>query len=243
MIPYAALGVATGVRVRHPGYVSRSKIGACYDVVSMRPAPLSPWSSRLPAIALLAAFAGQSFFASRGKSPVFDEPAHIAAGLSYLETGNFTLDIASIRRCSRGTQRGVHVGGRGSHWPDTAETRAVASGGAGPEWPIGNSIIAGNGPDRVLFWARLPFVFLATLLGALIYFWGRELAGEAAGLGALFLYAFDPTILAHSLSGHHRCRGGGDIVRNCCFYLPSGAMCGVPHGRRCSSAGWRWGWR
>src|SRR5271169_2401102 len=65
-------------------------------------------------------------------------------------------------------------------------------------WPIGNDIIASNGPDRVMFWARLPFILLAGLLGVLIYVWGRELAGDAAALGALFLYALDPNILAHS---------------------------------------------
>jgi dolichyl-phosphate-mannose-protein mannosyltransferase len=162
----------------------------------MRPAPLPPWGYRLPAIALLAAFAGQSFFSSRGKSPVFDEPAHIAAGLSYLETGNFTPNRQHPPLLKELSAAFMLAGG--VRWPDTAETRALASGRAGLEWAIGNSIIAGNGPGHVLFWARLPFVFLATLLGALIYFWGCELAGEAAGLGALFLYTFDPTILAHS---------------------------------------------
>jgi hypothetical protein len=32
----------------------------------------------------------------------------------------------------------------------------------------------------------------------LIYWWGRELVGSAAALGALFLYALDPTMVAHS---------------------------------------------
>jgi 4-amino-4-deoxy-L-arabinose transferase-like glycosyltransferase len=49
-----------------------------------------------------------------------------------------------------------------------------------------------------MFWARLPFILLAGLLGVLIYVWTRELAGNNAALGALFLYALDPTIVAHS---------------------------------------------
>jgi 4-amino-4-deoxy-L-arabinose transferase-like glycosyltransferase len=49
-----------------------------------------------------------------------------------------------------------------------------------------------------LFWGRLPFIVLAALLGGLIYWWGRELVGESAALGALFLYVLDPTIVAHS---------------------------------------------
>ena len=63
---------------------------------------------------------------------------------------------------------------------------------------LGSDIIRDNGADRVMFWARLPFIVLGGLLGALIYWWGRELVGSAAALGALFLYALDPTMVAHS---------------------------------------------
>ena len=66
------------------------------------------------------------------------------------------------------------------------------------EWSIGNAIIAANGPDKVMFWSRLPFILLAALLGILLYAWGREMVGPTAALGALFLYALDPTVLAHS---------------------------------------------
>ena len=89
----------------------------------------------------------------------------------------------------------------GIHWPQSEDAKALTSGapaGENAEWAIGNNIIASNGPDRVLFWARLPFILLAGLLGVLIYVWGRELAGSTAALGALFLYALDPTIVAHS---------------------------------------------
>src|SRR5262249_4307277 len=41
---------------------------------------------------LLAFFLVQSFSVSLRKSPVFDEPAHIAAGLSYLATGSFVAN-------------------------------------------------------------------------------------------------------------------------------------------------------
>ncbi len=150
----------------------------------------------LVAITLLAIFAGQSFFSSRVKSPVFDEPAHIAAGMSYLETGNFTANPQHPPLLKELSALSLLVAG--VKWPETSDARNLTRGGAGLEWPVGNSIIAANGPDRVMLWARLPFVLLATLLGALIYFWGREMVGEAAALGALFLYALDPTILAHS---------------------------------------------
>jgi hypothetical protein len=87
----------------------------------------------------------------------------------------------------------------GVRWPDSAEARRLIQGSqTGLEWPVGNAIIASNGPDKVMFWSRLPFILLAALLGILLYAWGREMVGRTAALGALFLYALDPTVLAHS---------------------------------------------
>jgi hypothetical protein len=87
----------------------------------------------------------------------------------------------------------------GVRWPDSAAARQLIQGSQpGLEWPVGNAIIAANGPDKAMFWARLPFILLAALLGILLYAWGREMVGPTAALGALFLYALDPTLLAHS---------------------------------------------
>jgi hypothetical protein len=47
----------------------------------------APWAFLVAGV-LLAAFLAQSFLASRVKSPTFDEITHIAAGLSYVETGD-----------------------------------------------------------------------------------------------------------------------------------------------------------
>ena len=146
---------------------------------------------------LIAAFLLQSFFASRIKSPVFDEPAHIAAGLSYVETGEFTANPQHPPLLKE--MSGLSLLLAGVRWPASADARRLIQGSQpGLEWPVGNAIIAANGPDKVMFWARLPFILLAALLGILLYAWGREMVGPAAALGALFLYALDPTVLAHS---------------------------------------------
>jgi 4-amino-4-deoxy-L-arabinose transferase-like glycosyltransferase len=39
---------------------------------------------------------------------------------------------------------------------------------------------------------------LALLLGCIVFLWSKQLFGREAGLGALFLYSFEPNILAHS---------------------------------------------
>ena len=55
----------------------------------------------------------------------------------------------------------------GIRWPRSDATAAYLRGEAGTErweWPIGEAILASNGPDRVLRWARLPFPLIAALL-------------------------------------------------------------------------------
>lgn len=144
-------------------------------------------------------FVGQSGAASRGKSPVFDEPPHIASGLSYVATHTFNANPQHPPLLKE--MSAISLGLAGIHWPDTPLARQVIAGGpegANMEWPVGNEIIASNGSDRVMFWARLPFILLGGGLGAVIYLFGRALFGAAAGLGALLIYALDPTFVAHS---------------------------------------------
>jgi hypothetical protein len=52
--------------------------------------------------------------------------------------------------------------------------------------------------DRLLFWARLPSVFLALLLGAFVYHWGFKLYGTKGAFLSLVLFCFSPSLLAHS---------------------------------------------
>jgi hypothetical protein len=66
------------------------------------------------------------------------------------------------------------------------------------EWLVGNSLIAANGPERVLFRARLPIICLSTTLALLIYVWGRRMTGDLAALAALLIFTLDPNLLGHS---------------------------------------------
>ncbi len=141
----------------------------------------------------------QSYTASLQKSPVFDEPPHIASGLSYLDTHVFHANLQHPPLLKE--MSALFLSLAGIHWPKSPLADAVIRGGPQGdrmEWPVGVNIIHDNGADRVMFWGRLPFILLGGLLGALIYWWGRELVGSTAALGALFLYALDPNIVAHS---------------------------------------------
>ena len=161
-------------------------------------APAARISQRywIAAAALVALFFAQSLSSSLLKSATYDEPAHIGAGLSYWQTGAFTVNPQHPPLLKE--LAGLSLLAAGIRLPDTPLVRRMEAGQQGFEYMGGAEVLRASGPDRVLFWARLPFIALASLFGLLIFWWGSQALGNAAALGALFLYAFSPTILAHS---------------------------------------------
>src|SRR3989344_789498 len=75
--------------------------------------------------------------------------------------------------------------------------------GDNPIWsrtPHDSFYIIGNNPysiDYLLFITRLPVALTAILLGIYIFKWTKELYGKKAALLALFLFSFEPNILAY----------------------------------------------
>jgi hypothetical protein len=149
---------------------------------------------------LIGIFFVQILSESRVKSPSSDEPPHIASGLSYVSTGIFRGNPQHPPLMKELSGLSLLLGG--IRWPRNPQTEFFLHGpvvkGYQPEWAIGNKLIADNGPDRVLFWARLPFILVGCLLAAVIFLWGRQVLGTMAALGAVFLCTVDPGILAHS---------------------------------------------
>jgi 4-amino-4-deoxy-L-arabinose transferase-like glycosyltransferase len=52
--------------------------------------------------------------------------------------------------------------------------------------------------EAICFWARVPMVALTLTLGVLLFVFARDLFGDRAALLALFLFALEPTVLAHA---------------------------------------------
>src|SRR6185436_3663186 len=67
-------------------------------------------------------------------------------------------------------------------------------------WVFGTDFMERNRPvyDRIFLLGRLPVVALGMLLGWVAFLWARELYGDEAGLVALFLLAFCPSLIAHA---------------------------------------------
>jgi hypothetical protein len=160
----------------------------------MRPGHRAPWGFSLLAGVLIAIFLAQGFLASAVKSPVFDETGDIAAGLSYVQTGEIRANLQHPPLLKE--LAGAALWLTGVRLPDSPQVRQMLADGGG-ERAVGSQLIGANGPDRTMFWARLPFLLLAAALGVLLYLWGRQLLGEVAAVAALFLYVLDPAILGH----------------------------------------------
>ncbi|MFC1745173.1 glycosyltransferase family 39 protein [Candidatus Riflebacteria bacterium] len=62
----------------------------------------------------------------------------------------------------------------------------------------GNPIAHDNDLDRVVLFSRLPCMFIALLCGVCLYIWVAKICNRGTALMALILFAFEPTILAHS---------------------------------------------
>ena len=102
------------------------------------------------------AFLVQCFLASRVKTPAWDETGDIAAGLSYLLTDKFTVNLQHPPLLKE--LIGLSTLASGARWPKTAAAQQLLAGDARYQWTVGDEIIIANGPENVMFWARLPMI-------------------------------------------------------------------------------------
>jgi len=154
-------------------------------------------SRYVPVIAalLLLAFWAQAAGNLYDQSPVVDEPTHIARAQAYWRTGDFRLQrghpplIHALSGAFLQLEPGLPSPADLSGWT-TTDRMSVA-------WHFLWG--AGQPADRIIFLARFPVLTLALCLGAVLFRWGRQRLGLWPALGALFLFAFDPNLLAHSV--------------------------------------------
>jgi hypothetical protein len=173
--------------------------------------PLSRIPHRIAVPALLALFALCGFVSLSLDSATFDETAHLGAGVSYLETGDFRLNpehpplvkliaavpLALLHRGGGNYDSPLWTGSRVSSG-DTRSSHAY-------EWGFGFEFLNGphegttrRDPATRLTPARCMILSLGALLALVVYAWARELFGPPAGLFALALAVTCPTLLAHA---------------------------------------------
>lgn len=129
------------------------------------------------------------------KSLTVDEPANIAVGYAFLKTGDVNLgeDTPPLVRVISA----VPLLALDPRLPleDPSWRERI-------HWKFGNVFFDSNPPPlyfRMIFWSRVPMVLIACALGWLVYFISNRFFGCRAALIALFLFTFEPNILANAM--------------------------------------------
>lgn len=125
-------------------------------------------------------------------NPTMDESVHLSAGYSYVSQKDFRLnpEHPSLIKILAGVPLlFLHL-----DFPKDDPSWITAS-----QWDFGRMFVFQNtkSADTIFFWGRLPMVFIMIALGWFVYFWSKKLFGIRGGLFSLFLYTFDPNIIAH----------------------------------------------
>ena len=136
---------------------------------------------------LLVAFAVARIVATyRVFNQTFDEPAHIASGMEWLDEGQYRYEHQHPPLARVAVALGPYLAG-------------IRSSGLKSVYEEGNLILyTGNHYFRTLALARmgvLPFFVIAC---ALVWSWSRRLFGTGAALASTLLFTMLPPILAHS---------------------------------------------
>jgi len=124
-----------------------------------------------------------------------DEPSHISAGYAYLAKG--TAGMWTIPTRGHPVLIDAWIA-----WPLYLTGPALEvehlEGWQTNRQAYDRALVVASEPlERTEVLTRIPSVWLTLLLGAIIYRWATDLGGKKAGLLALSILIFDPTLLAH----------------------------------------------
>ena len=143
---------------------------------------------------ILLLFFLQGFVFIRTNSQTFDEATHLAAGYSYLVTGDFRLDsehpplIKELQALPLFVGYGLPFNSDTRHWQKRGDYLL------GYDFLYRSTVPA----DRLLGLSRLVNLFLGGLLIALIGWWAYRIWGSRAALLAMTLACLEPNLVAHS---------------------------------------------
>lgn len=166
-----------------------------------RPEPIAPspvrpvWLAPVVAAALLAVHAALALWAASGESVTHDELLHLTGGYFYDKFGDYRIQPENGNLPQR-----------------LAALPAVLMGAPPPKlednlyWSTSDASVVGHqffyetGHDHwpMLMAGRAVMMVFSLGTGLLVFWWARRLFGDAAGLFALTLYAFDPNVLANA---------------------------------------------
>lgn len=134
-----------------------------------------------------------NFYLATRDSQTIDEGAHLAAGYSYITTGDYRLNpehpalfklLAGAAILPLNTKPAEQLKG----W-----------GNGGNQWPAGKDLIynSRSSARQILLLGRLPSILITVTLVYAVFLLARRLANEKVALLAAGLLALDPTLNGH----------------------------------------------
>jgi 4-amino-4-deoxy-L-arabinose transferase-like glycosyltransferase len=158
----------------------------------------SPLTTAWVVLALLLCFTVTTFSSSLQKSPTYDESIHLFAGYSYLKWGDYRINpehppLVKMLAALPLMALDLDTVGLGARQRDRVQRNRDYG------WVLANRFVySDNDAATLFFYAKLVMIAFAIVLGLCIFLWSRELYGIEAAIAALFLYCFDPNIIAHA---------------------------------------------
>lgn len=146
------------------------------------------------ALLLLGVHLGLSITATLHKTVTFDEPTHLAAGITYWtenrydynpENGNLPQRLAALPEVLSGYRLPESI--------SSMPTKPELMGYAGQEAIFG----APGQAEKIHFMSHCMMLLLDFGLGSLIYYWSRILYGPLGGMISLILFVFCPNFMAN----------------------------------------------
>ena len=136
-------------------------------------------------------FSSRGFLGDPGDSATMDEVAHVPSSYVMIHDLDYRLNPEHPPLAKA-------LAGISIVLSNTVKLDGASLNGLN-EWDAGWKLLYGTktDPAAVLFWGRLPIMFLTILLGLFLYKWASELFGKRTALIVLVLYASYPEILAH----------------------------------------------
>jgi hypothetical protein len=143
---------------------------------------------------LLSIFIGQGILFIRANSQTIDEAMHLAAGYSYLATGDFRIEPQNPPFIKELLALPLFLANRLPFNPNPQQWRDANGYLIGQDLLYKSKVPA----DQILTWSRVPNLVLGSLLVALGGWWAYRLWGDSAALLAVALASVDPNLVAHS---------------------------------------------
>ncbi len=157
------------------------------------------------AFSLLTVFTVLALTSMWNDSANYDERIHLPAGYSYLTQKDMRLnpehpplvkDLSALPLLFLN----IKFPYQSSGWNTLLSSDISRT----PSWQtdvtFGNDLLyhSGNDAQKMMRYGKIPIILIGLLLGFYVFKFSRELWGETAGLIALAMYSFSPTVLAHA---------------------------------------------